>query len=153
MRIIFKILIKVKQNKKFSFWIFMDTFQVFRNYVWLKTTVLGSPSLKKCLNCSVKIYKIYIFKCDNHLKICLKQFATKSKTLTHILKSKLRSSWVVQSVKRLTLAGHDLMVGEFYPHIRLCAIRTRFGSSVPISLYSSPVHTLSLSLSQTIKKH
>ena len=39
-------------------------------------------------------------------------------------KESYRGAWLAQSVKRLTLgfgSGHDLMVGEFEPHVRLLA--------------------------------
>ena len=64
-----------------------------------------------------------------------------------------RGVLVVQLVKCLTPAlGHDLVVHEFKPCIRLCANGSEPGAHfrfyVFLSLCPSPAHTLSLSLSQ-----
>ena len=66
-----------------------------------------------------------------------------------------RGTWVVQSVKRLTLdfgSGHDLMVCEIEPHVE-----SHFGNAEPawdslspsLSLYPSPTYALFLSLKIT----
>ena len=43
---------------------------------------------------------------------------------THVFKRLWRGAWVAQLGQRLTLgfsSGHDLVVYEFEPHVRLCA--------------------------------
>ena len=67
---------------------------------------------------------------------------------------KIRDAWVAQSVKHLTLgfgSGHDLMVHEFEPHIRLCVDSSEpgacFGFCVSLSLCPSPTHSHSVSVS------
>ena len=64
---------------------------------------------------------------------------------------KFRGTWVVQSVKPLTLA-HDLTIRGFESHVELCADSSEagacFGFCVSLSLFAPPLlaHTLSLSL-------
>ena len=70
---------------------------------------------------------------------------------------------MTQSVKRLTLnsgSGHDLMVQEFEPHLKLCADRAEpawdsLSPSLSLPLARSCLLSLflSLSLSLKIKKH
>ena len=59
-------------------------------------------------------------------------------------------SWVGESVKHLTLnfgLGHDLMVCEFEPHIRVCVGSSEpLGFFLPLSLCPLPLLVLSLSL-------
>ena len=62
-----------------------------------------------------------------------------------------KGAWVAQLVKRPTLdldSGHDLMVHEFEPRVRLCAERGLLEIPSPISLCPSPKHACSLTLSQ-----
>ena len=63
----------------------------------------------------------------------------------------MRGTWVAQSIERLTLdfgSGHDLMVREFEPPVRL-----RAGSTVCLGLSLSPSLPLSLSLSLSSPAH
>ena len=74
-----------------------------------------------------------------------------------------RGAWVSQSVKHPTLgfsSGHDLMVCEFKPLIRLCAdtVESAWNSLFPFSLSLLHSHSvspslLSLSLSFSKNKH
>ena len=60
-----------------------------------------------------------------------------------------RGTWVVQSVKHLTLdfrSGRDLAVHELEPHARLCADSTDPMDSLSPSLSAPPLLSLSLSL-------
>ena len=55
---------------------------------------------------------------------CCKSEGLTSHSFLDLFKSQSQSDWVVQSVKCPTLgfsSGHDLMVREFKPHVRLCA--------------------------------
>ena len=65
-------------------------------------------------------------------------------------------SWVAQSVKRQTLdfgSGHDLMVYEIEPHIRLCTERMEPAwDSLPLSLPLPYLGLLSFALSKHFKK-
>ena len=67
-------------------------------------------------------------------------------------------TWVALSVKHLIGSGHDLMVHEFEPRVRLCADHSQPGAClrfcVSLSLCPSPlVLCLSLSLkNKDIKK-
>ena len=62
----------------------------------------------------------------------------------------LWGAWVAQSVECLTLdfsSGHDLMVGEFKAHIRLCTDSAEPAwDSLSPSLSAPPLLALSLSL-------
>ena len=68
-------------------------------------------------------------------------------------KEELRGDWVDQSVKPPTpdfSSGHDLTVGEFEPHVRLCTdgVEPAWDSLfLCLSLCLSPAHSFSLSLS------
>ena len=59
-------------------------------------------------------------------------------------------AWVTQSGKRLTLgcgSGHDVMVCEFKPHVRLCAARAEPAwDCLSPSVSAPPLLSLSLSL-------
>ena len=65
---------------------------------------------------------------------------------------------VAQTVKRLTLdlgSGHDLMAGEFQPHVRLCADSAEQAwDSLSLSLSAPPpTGTFSFSLSQNKERN
>ena len=67
-----------------------------------------------------------------------------------------KGAWVAQSVKHPSLdlsSGHDLMVREFEPRIRLCAdsAEPAWDSLTP-SLSAPSPHALSLSVSLKINK-
>ena len=68
-------------------------------------------------------------------------------------------TWVAQSVKCPTLgfgSGHDLMIHEFKPHVRLCADGAEPAwDSLSLSLFAPPLLALSLSLkiNKLFKKH
>ena len=70
-----------------------------------------------------------------------------------------RGTWVAQSVESDFGSGHDLVVPEFEPRIRLCADSSEPGACfrfcVPLPLCPSPARTLSLSLKNkyTLKKN
>ena len=62
-----------------------------------------------------------------------------------------QGAWVAQSVKRPTSSGHDLIVCEFEPRVRLCADSLEsgacFGFCVSLSLSLRLPHSRSVSLS------
>ena len=68
----------------------------------------------------------------------------------------LRGTWMVHSVKRLTLgfgSGHDLMVCEVEPHTALSAGSAESGwDSLSPSLSAPPLLPPSLSLSLSLSK-
>ena len=74
----------------------------------------------------------------------------KAGMLLRVEQNASKGAWVAQSIKCPTFdfSGHDFMVHEFEPHIRLCAdsVEPAWDSlSFPLS---DPPHPLSLSLSQ-----
>ena len=65
------------------------------------------------------LFKCHAFKNTIILFVCLFCFDSNKEG-----KTQMRGIWVAQSVKHLTLgfcSGHELMVCEFEPRIRLCA--------------------------------
>ena len=61
-------------------------------------------------------------------------------------------AWVAQSVERPTSAQVMISWSEFEPRVRLCADSSEpgayFGFCVSLSLFPSPAHALSVSVSQ-----
>ena len=92
------------------------------------------------------LFKCHAFKNTIILFVCLFCFDSNKEG-----KTQMRGIWVAQSVKHLTLgfcSGHELMVCEFEPRIRLCAESAepaRDSLSLSLSLCSFPVHSVSVS--------
>ena len=77
--------------------------------------------------------KIIALECQCVIKSCLFQYVIMN-----------GGTWVVQSIKHLTLdfgSGHDLMVHEIEPHIRLCADSLLGILSLSLSLTLSQIKT------------